>query len=199
MFSGIIGQERSKLKKSLKSFKVSLKVPEIIQNFVFKFLSILLRSEGISEGISGLGDKFEVLFAQSAIRTTSKYTCTWPHMYAGINGKGWQYHVGGISYCVCAFKKNAVFKILGQDSAKMEQEQLLLRLRLVIMDTSVSLMCLNNARPDGSSLYSLVLQVVRNPLVKHKNMSTTLIAMLFEVLDHYLTSTLLLSLGPSKP
>ena len=120
-------------------------------------------------------------------------------MYAGINGKGWQYHVGGISYCVCAFKKNAVFKILGQDSAKMEQEQLLLRLRLVIMDTSVSLMCLNNARPDGSSLYSLVLQVVRNPLVKHKNMSTTLIAMLFEVSDPYLIPTLLLSLGPSKP
>ena len=161
MFSGGIGQERSKLNKSLKSFKVSFKVPEIIQNFVFKFLLILLWSEGLS----GLGDKFEVLFAQSAIRPTSKYTSTWPHIYAGINGKGWQYQVGEISYCVCAFTKNAVFKILGQDSAKIEQEQFLLDLRHAIMDTSVSIMCLNNARPDGSSLYSLVLQVVRNPLI----------------------------------
>ena len=89
---------------------------------------------------SGLGDKFEVLFAQSAIRPTSKYTSTWPHIYAGINGKGWQYQVGGISYCVCAFTKNAVFKILGQDSAKIEQEQFLLHLRHAIMDTSVSIM-----------------------------------------------------------
>ena len=161
MFSGGIGQESSKLNKSLKSFKVSFKVPEIIQNFVFKFLLILLWSEGLS----GLGDKFEVLFAQSAIRPTNKYTSTWPHIYAGINGKGWQYQVGGISYCVCAFTKNAVFKILGQDSAKIEQEQFLLHLRLAIMDTSVSIMCLNNARQDGSSLYSLVLQVVRNPLI----------------------------------
>ena len=126
---------------------------------------MLLRSGGISEGLSGLGDKFEVLFAQSAIRPTSKYTCTWPHMYTEINGKGWQYQVGGISYCVCAFTKNAVFKILGQDSAKREQEQFLLHLRLGIMDTSVSIVCLNNAWPDGSSPYSLVLQVVRNPLI----------------------------------
>ena len=126
---------------------------------------MLLRSGGISEGLSGLGDKFEVLVAQSAIRPTSKYTCTWPHMYAEINGKGWLYQVGGISYCVCAFTKNAVFKILGQDSAKREQEQFLLHLRLGIMDTSVSIVCLNNAWPDGSSPYSLVLQVVRNPLI----------------------------------
>ena len=81
--------------------------------------------------------KLKYCLARSAIRPTCKYTCAGPPPYTREQMKNFgniklvEFHNAGVPA-----QKNAMFKISGQDGAKVEQEQFFPNLRPCIMDTS---------------------------------------------------------------
>ena len=165
------------------SFKVVFKVSEIIQNFVSKFLSISLRSEAIS------GRSFKI---RGHILSTV------------LHGLPSDQQVNTLALVlvlrVCLHKKRYVH------ARNLWPTQCQSRTR-TISSTSLAgynghfLVCRNNARPDGSSLYQFVFQVVRKPLIwlRTKACLQLRLPRFMRRQRPYFLPTMLSNVGPRNP